>query len=85
MTTRWIVEKSFKVAGPDYYDVHSLADLRELLQARADEYIATDDHPSLGELEFRYDLDGDDEPIVVYVYFRNKHGDRARFARLVRD
>lgn len=85
MTTRWIVQKSHKVAGPDEYEVNSLEELRQLLQERADSYIATEEHPPLGELEYRYELDDGDEVFIVHVYFYNKYGDRARFARLVRD
>jgi hypothetical protein len=85
MKTRWIVQKSHKVAGPDEYEVETLEELRELLQDRADSYISTDEHPPLGELEFRYELDDGDEPFIIHVYFYNKRGDRTRFARLVRD
>lgn len=85
MTTRWIVQKSYKVAGPEYYDVQNLDELRSLLQARADSYIATEEHPPLGELEYRYELDDGDQPFVIHAYFYNKYGDRTRFARLVLD
>lgn len=85
MKTCWIVQKSHKVAGPEEYWVESLDELRQLLQARADEYISTDEHPPLGELEFRYELDDNDQPFIVHAYFYNKYGDRTRFARLVLD
>lgn len=83
--TRWIVQKSYKVGGPGYYDVENLDQLRKLLQDRADDYISTDEHPPLGELDFRYELDDGDEPFIVHAHFYNKYGDRTRFARLVRD
>lgn len=85
MKKRWIVQKSYKVSGPEYYDVETLEELRQLLQARADSYIATEEHPPLGELEFRYELDDGDQPFIIHTYFTNKYGERARFARLVLD
>lgn len=85
METRWIVQKSHKVRMPDSIDCANLDELRQSLQDLADTYIATDEHPPLGELEFRYELDDGDEPFIVHAYFYNKYGDRARFARLVRD
>lgn len=84
MSTRWIVEKSHKVKAPKYFDCLSLDDLRKVLQDLADTYRPGPSAPPLGELEFRYELDGDDEVVVVHTYFYNKHGDRARFARLSR-
>lgn len=85
MNMRWIVEKSHKVNMPDSIECANLDELRSELQALADAYIATEENPSLGELEFRYELDDNDEPCVVYAYFYNKYGDRARFSRLVID
>lgn len=85
MTMRWKVEKSHKVRLPKYFDCHSLDDLRAALQNKADSYRSTVDHPPLGELEFRYELDGDDAVQIVHAYFYNKHRDRSRFARLMRD
>jgi hypothetical protein len=85
MDTRWIVDKSYKVRMPDHMDCADLQELRLCLQDLADEYISTDEHPPLGELEFRYELDGQDQVEAVFAYFYNKHGDRQRFARLRRD
>jgi hypothetical protein len=85
MDIRWIVQKSHKVNMPNSIDCANLDELRQSLQDLANTYIATDEHPSLGELEFRYELDDGDEPFIVHAYFYNKYGDRSRFARLVRD
>lgn len=84
MKMRWIVDKSYKVGGPGHYDVETLEELKELLQARADAYIATDEHPPLGELDYRFEHDERDRITLIRVSYINKHGDRARFARLVR-
>jgi hypothetical protein len=84
MSERWIVEKSHKVKAPEYFFCASLDDLRAELQNLADTYRPGPDAPPLGELEFRYELDDDDQVLVVHAYFYNKHNDRSRFARLSR-
>jgi hypothetical protein len=86
MSTRWIVEKGWKVNMPDDIEAASLDDLRKSLQDLADTYRPTDHSPSLGELEYRYELDDEDEEvIVVHAYFRDKHQNLQRFARVAHE
>ena len=80
----WIVEKSHKVGGPSRYDCDSLDQLKQMLQSRADSYRACEGSPALGELSFRYELDADEQPEVIYAYYRDKTNIKQRFIRLRR-
>lgn len=84
MTTTWIVEKSNKVGGPSRYQCDTLDELKQKLQARADSYRSCEGSPPLGELSYRYELDKNDQPEVIYAYYRDKHDIKQRFIRLRR-
>lgn len=84
MSTRWVVERSYRVSGPMIYQCHNLDELRQQLQNRANSYRATEDAPPLGELEFRYDLDENELVNVVIAYFRDKNQIKQRFIRVRR-
>lgn len=81
---RWKVNKSHKVRLPRALHCAALADLRDQLQTYADGWHPAPKAPALGQLQYRYELDGDEEPIVVHAYFENKNGLLSKFAKLTR-
>jgi hypothetical protein len=81
---KWKTDKGFKVRLPRFIHCCELADLRDQLQVYADGYIPSEDSPPLGPLEYRWELDENEQPVVAHVYYVNKGGARDRFARLVR-
>lgn len=83
--TNWQVESSQKVQLPKYFEVSNIAELQSRLQDHADDYLPSDDNPSLGDLLYSYELDENDQVELIRVHYRNKYGRRARFARLRRD
>jgi hypothetical protein len=89
MTKRiiWATVKSYKVQAPDYFEATNLEHLRQQLQTLADSYIPDPDNfiPPLGDLEFRYELDENEEPDIIHAYFTDKNLSRARFIRLRRE
>lgn len=71
------IEKSHVCNTPVLYHANSLEDLRNQLQSLADKN-------DMGMLKFRYELDENDRPVSVHVYFTNRAGNNSRFMRLRR-
>jgi hypothetical protein len=82
--TTWRSESSQKVRVPQSLKVSSIEELRSRMQKLADGYHARPGSPPLGSLEYRYELDEQDQVQVVHVYFINKTNKRRRFVRLHR-
>lgn len=70
---------------PESIEASSLRELRQSLQDLANEYRPAPHAPSLGELEYRYELDDNEEVIVVHSYYRDKYTTLQRFARVVHE
>lgn len=83
--TNWKTEVSRKVRVPKYIEATSIEELRSRLQELANTYRVRPGSPSLGELEYRYELDDQDMVTTVHAYFVNKEGRRRQFVRLHRD
>lgn len=81
-TQAWKIEASYTVDHPREVEVQDLPELRSWVQSRADAKKVRVDRPPIGKLHFRYEHDADDQPIVVHVYFNDRHGARKRFMRL---
>lgn len=80
----WTVEASHLVNHPQYIEATSLEELRREVQKLADSRSSRDNVPAFGEITFRYETDEADEVVLVQSYFRNRHGNKARFMRLRR-
>lgn len=76
------VETSHMVDVPKRVEARSLQHMREQLQSVADSKKLRIDRPPIGPLSYRYELDDDDEPLVVHAFFVNSRGKRLRFMRL---
>ena len=81
---QWCIETSHTVAVPQSIEADDLPELRRQVQQIADSKVARPDSPAIGELSFKYELDDNDEPMVVHSFFINRHGKKARFMRLRR-
>jgi hypothetical protein len=77
--TQWQVEKSHLVAIPEKVMAETVSDLRRWVQEKAD--FSTNAHP-FGEISFRYELNDNEEPVIIHAYFSNRHGKQQRFMRL---
>lgn len=81
---QWCIETSHMVAVPESIEADDLPELRRQVQQIADSKVARPESPAIGELSFKYELDDQDEPVVVHSFFMNRHGKKARFMRLRR-
>lgn len=76
---RWTIETSHMVAVPKEYEVYSLDDLRQQIQSTAD---SKRHEPGMGEINYRYELNSEEDVTVVHAYFVNRFGKQSRFMRL---
>lgn len=83
--TRWVVEKSHRVAIPESFESFNLEGVRGYLQNFADTYRPRPDNPPLGPLEYRYELDSHEGVIAIHAYYVGKGGVLQRFARVRKD
>jgi hypothetical protein len=83
--TTWSVETSHLANIPQEFCSYSLNDLRKQLQETADDRWKTGrtKYP-FGDLAFRYEMNDNDEPVVVHASFIGKAGVTKRFMRLRR-
>lgn len=80
----WRVMASHVVCHPHELHVSRLSELRSRVQRIADAKKVRSDRPPIGKLSFRYELDADDHPCVVYAYFIGRGGTKRRFMKLER-
>lgn len=81
--TRWIIDKSYMADVPvNGYDAHTVDDLKAKVQQTADNKKFRTDRPPIGCLEFRWELDKDNQPDIAHVYFLDSKSVRKRFMRL---
>lgn len=78
----WNVETSHMVNVPKTFEVDTYDELRRRVQQIANRKSLHSDRPVCGELSFRYELDSNDEAVVVHAYFTDRHKKRRRFMRL---
>lgn len=83
--TRWVIERSYLVDIPSRgYQADSLEHLKLQIQVTADNKKLRKDRPPIGCLEFRWELDENEEATIAHVYFVDSNNVRKRFMRLRR-
>lgn len=84
--TCWVITTSWLVHHPQTINTDSLKELRDRLQALADD--ASTGRPpgyEYGALDYRYECDKRDYVTVVHAYFVGRNGLNKRFMKLRRD
>jgi len=85
MITRWIIDKSYMAdVPPSGYLANNINELKGQIQATADNKKLRTDRPPIGCLEFRWELNNNNEPDICHVYFLDSNSVRKRFMRLRR-
>lgn len=75
--TQWRIEQSWIVDHPATINADDLTELRQRLQALADD--------DFGVLSYRYECDERDHVNVVHAYFVGRNGHNRRFMKLRRE